>query len=68
MPPTEQEMRKEKEKRLKESLYSESEPRKKKSTFVGDVKVERNKLTGKLMRAELKGDKKKIADIQVKRL
>ena len=30
------------------------------------VKQERNKLTGKLMRANLKGDKKKAAEIQVR--
>ena len=32
---------------------------------VAELKTERNKLTGKLMRANLKGDKKKAAQIQV---
>ena len=32
---------------------------------VEDLKKEKNKLTGKLMRAELKNDKKKIAELQV---
>ena len=44
----------------------ENEPKiTRKLPFVGDLTVERNKLTGKLMRAQMKGDKKKAAEYQV---
>ena len=65
MPPTEDEVRKEKDKERRVESRARISSSKSIPTFVGDVKVERNKLTGKLMRAEMKGDKKRARELQV---
>lgn len=67
LPPTEEELRKEKEKERRAESRARISSSKPIPTFVGDVKVERNKLTGKLMRAEMKGDKKRARELQVKK-
>ena len=70
MPPTEEEdiKTKKRQEKLATSITTASrtysEPAK--PAFEGDVKVERNRLTGKLMRAEMKGDKKRIRELTVR--
>ena len=70
MPPTEEEIKtKKRQEKLAttttSSRSSTSSSKPAKPAFVGDVKVERNRLTGKLMRAEMKGDKKRIRELMV---